>query len=59
MNPINSFKSWLLNKLIPVIEKTDNKRATVEEIINLEDRPNRKKESSEQYSDLLEDTEYK
>jgi len=26
MNPINSFKKWLLNILVPYIEGTDNKK---------------------------------
>ena len=26
MNPINSFKKWLLNIFVPYIEGTDNKR---------------------------------
>ena len=26
MNPINSFKKWLLNILVPYIERTDNKK---------------------------------
>ena len=59
MPTINSFKNWLLNKLVTLIESTDNKKASAEEIIKLKDRANTKKESSEQYSDLLEDTEYK
>ena len=61
MNPIDSFKKWFLNKLVPVIENKATKDSNVEDLLK-----NGEPETSttpaenkyEQYSELLEDSEY-
>ena len=63
MNPIDASKKWILNKLIPLIEKQDNKKTSEENIFKGEaakpsDSETSKEDTSEQYSDLLEDSEY-
>tara|TARA_Y100001968_G_scaffold183133_1_gene167797 strand:+ start:56376 stop:56579 length:204 start_codon:yes stop_codon:yes gene_type:complete len=64
MNPIGSSKKWILNKLIPLIEREDqNKTREVElEKSGGNSNPNysgsSKQDKNEQYSDLLEDSEY-
>ena len=63
MNPIDASKKWILNKLIPLIEKQGSKKKGEEN--NLKDEGSNQSDSltskeveNDQYSDLLEDTEY-
>ena len=63
MNPIDASKKWILNKLIPLIEKQGSKKTGEEN--NLKDEGSNQSDSltskeveNDQYSDLLEDTEY-
>ena len=64
MNPIDSSKKWILNKLIPLIEKQEKTNAREEDLVKIGGKPNPRhsgpshKDQSEQYSDLLEDSEY-
>ena len=65
MNPIDSSKKWILNKLIPLIEKQDTKSTSEEDLSKGEGRalihshsPTYTQEKDQQYSDLLEDSEY-
>tara|TARA_Y100001968_G_scaffold39825_1_gene30333 strand:+ start:781 stop:984 length:204 start_codon:yes stop_codon:yes gene_type:complete len=64
MNPIDSSKKWILNKLIPLIERQDKTKAREEDLLKSEGNPNpihsvtSKQDENEQYSDLLEDSEY-
>tara|TARA_Y100001968_G_scaffold329164_1_gene377892 strand:- start:822 stop:1016 length:195 start_codon:yes stop_codon:yes gene_type:complete len=63
MNPIDSSKKWILNKLIPLIERKDNSREREKALIK--DRENElshsapsRENQNNPYSDLLEDSEY-
>tara|TARA_B100000700_G_scaffold31574_1_gene30205 strand:- start:81 stop:284 length:204 start_codon:yes stop_codon:yes gene_type:complete len=64
MNPIGSSKKWILNKLIPLIEREDKTNEREEDLLKSGGKPNpthsatSKQDKNEQYSDLLEDTEY-
>ena len=65
MNPIDSSKKWILNKLIPLIERQETKSIREEDLSRKEEnKPNpslsetSKENKNEQYSDLLEDSDY-
>jgi len=64
MNPIDSSKKWILNKLIPLIERQDKTKTRQEELGKRGTNPKSthsatsKQDENEQYSDLLEDSEY-
>ena len=65
MNPIDSSKKWILNKLIPLIEKQNSKSISREDLsINQGEDPNNShpaisnQDKNDHYSDLLEDSEY-
>ena len=64
MNPIDSTKKWILKKLIPIIERQEKTNATEEYLVKSSGKPNptysgtSKQDKNEQYSDLLEDSEY-
>ena len=64
MNPIESSKKWILNKLIPLIERKDKTNAREQDLAKGEEKPSHsdsgtsQQAENEQYSDLLEDSEY-
>ena len=65
MNPIDSSKKWILNKLIPLIEREGTTNARDQALIKNEGENPKftnsgtsKQDKYEQYSDLLEDSEY-
>jgi len=64
MNPIDSSKKWILNKLVPLIERQDKAKTIEEHLIKKGSNPipqnsgTAKQDKNVQYSDLLEDSEY-
>ena len=63
MKPIDSFKKLILNKLSPLIEKQNSNKKSEANLFKSEDsNPSgsvtSRKDRNEQYSDLLEDSEY-
>ena len=64
MNPIDSAKKWILNKLIPFIEKQEKTSTSEKDLVKAEGEPEplhsptTEKDKNEPYSDLLEDSEY-
>ena len=64
MNPIDSSKKWILNKLVPLIERQEKAKTREEDLVKNGRNPiskssgTSKQDENVQYSDLLEDSEY-